>query len=84
MPRRQDIEFVREFRYEAYGEHIIPAGSKRRLPINENREAVITVGHGAEIRIPPDYFRCIKKTKNLRDKISDLEKELKHLKSKLD
>lgn len=59
--KRRAIKFIKEFRFEAYGEHVIPAGTDHRLPINHLRQAVITVGHGTDVYVPPEYFIRVKK-----------------------
>ena len=59
--KRRAIKFIKEFRFQAYGEHVIPAGTDHRLPINHLRQAVITVGHGTEVYVPPEYFIRVKK-----------------------
>lgn len=50
------IRMRKDFPYEAYGKFVIKAGDRCFVRINHMGQAMIVVGHGFEIPIPPEFF----------------------------
>lgn len=54
--RKRRIVLTKDFDYEAYGKHHCPAGTDLCLPVEDNGDAIITVGHGHYVIIPKEFF----------------------------
>ena len=54
--RKRKIRLIKDFDYEAYGKHHCPAGTDLCLPVDDNGDAIITVGHGHYVMIPREFF----------------------------
>jgi len=50
------IRMVKDFEYEAYGSHVIEKDVERFMTIDNDNQAVITIGHGHVVKVPQEFY----------------------------
>ena len=50
------IRMVKDFEYEAYGNHVIEKDVERFMAIDNDNQAVVTIGHGHVVKVPQEFY----------------------------
>jgi len=50
------IRMVKDFEYEAYGNHVIERNVEQFMAIGSSNQAVITIGHGHVVKVPQEFY----------------------------